>query len=170
MALGKQFFSKGAQDPGSPMKSKEKNQEQVPAHQHHVITAHIPVYTYRNRARPRSERKRRKLKGGYPRKTTATINNIEERGISDNLYVGVYYIFSFFRAQARELAEKEEGITELNREFRDLEEEVTRPSSGQGRPLFTSVYTKQLENMFFVTLVVKLVLRRSFPFESLWTS
>ncbi|CAM9531526.1 unnamed protein product, partial [Choristocarpus tenellus] len=25
---------------------------------------------------------------------------------------------------ARELAEKEEGITELNREFRDLEEEV----------------------------------------------
>lgn len=28
------------------------------------------------------------------------------------------------RAQARELAEKEEGITELNREFRDMEEEV----------------------------------------------
>lgn len=27
-------------------------------------------------------------------------------------------------AQARELAEKEEGITELNREFRDMEEEV----------------------------------------------
>lgn len=32
--------------------------------------------------------------------------------------------------QARELAEKEEGITELNREFRDLEEEVRLLQTG----------------------------------------
>lgn len=41
----------------------------------------------------------------------------------------MFYGVAPLLAQARELAEKEEGITELNREFRDKEEEVRREVS-----------------------------------------